>query len=97
MQHKKGFVLNTGGAIWGLDFVPQRANDIQYLSLGGYNSTTEHHTFKEKSNTQPNAIQIWKWSFQERPQLDACILHSMGVVVDMKWCPLNFFEHNVKL
>lgn len=95
MANKKGYILNAGGSIWGLDFVPQSTN-VQYLTIGGYNTSHEHHYLYEQDNIQPNAIQLWKCCVDSPPQLDMCILHTLGVVFDLKWCPLNLYKQNVK-
>lgn len=94
------YILNTGGSIWGLDFCPKRpSNDtqpgIQYLAIGGYNTTTETHTKLQVVGEYKNAIQIWRCDLffpDKRPLLDLCLLHDYGVVADLKWCPLGSYE-----
>lgn len=95
--------MNVGGSIWGLDFAPKPSpnkSSDQYLAIGGYNSTTEHHLLSEDFdiNNKLNAIQIWKcrsYTSKFKPVLDMCILHDFGVVVDFKWCPFSVYDEEV--
>lgn len=95
--------MNVGGSIWGLDFAPKPSpnkSSDQYLAIGGYNSTTEHHLLSEDVdiNNKFNAIQIWKcrsYTSKFKPVLDMCILHDFGVVVDFKWCPFSVYDEEV--
>lgn len=104
ITNKRGYILNTGASIWAIEFVPKPAslhcNHSQYLAVGGYNSTHEHYTF-ENNPCVPNAIQIWKCtsdtSVIAKPQLDMCLLHDFGVVVDFKWCPYSVYDTKDKL
>ncbi|KAI7892019.1 WD40-repeat-containing domain protein [Mucor mucedo] len=104
ITNKRGHVLNTGGSVWALEFVPKKAcldhDHTQYLAVGGYNSVTEHHTFAESPHCR-NAIQIWQCTSDTnsslKPQLDMCILHDFGVVVDFKWCPSSVYDEADKL
>lgn len=104
IQQKLGFIINTGGSIWAIDFVPQPTsskNTTQYLAVGGYNSTTEHHALDEAIDPANihNAIQIWRFNssptHKHVPRLDMCLLHDYGVVVDFKWCPFSVYEEKV--
>jgi hypothetical protein len=104
IQQKLGYIINTGGSIWAIDFVPQASsskNTIQYLAVGGYNSTIERHSFDEDidPNNSYNAIQIWSFSSspadKQSPRLDMCLLHDYGVVVDFKWCPFSVYKDKV--
>jgi WD40 repeat protein len=105
LQYKKGYVINTGSSIWGLDFVPKLASMesdpfIQYLAIGGYRGSTEEHIGMEEyqpTGTYKNCIQIWKLRLsvqqtQEDPILDLCLLHDYGVIYDIKWCPYGTYE-----
>ncbi|KAI8889979.1 hypothetical protein K501DRAFT_237609 [Backusella circina FSU 941] len=99
---KAAYILNTGGSIWGLDFCPKRpSNDtqpeLQYLAIGGYNTTTETHTKPQVVGEYKNAIQIWRCDMffpGGSPSLDLCLLHDYGIVMDLKWCPLGSYEEN---
>ncbi|KAF1800770.1 hypothetical protein FB192DRAFT_1121675 [Mucor lusitanicus] len=103
-KYKKGFVINTGGSIWGLDFAPKSYNDsdphTQYLAVAGYKAAvTEHHELDEIQQTgeYKNAIQIWRLKLSskqpsEDPNLDLCLLHDFGVIHDLKWCPYGAYE-----
>ncbi|CAO3626298.1 unnamed protein product [Mucor fragilis] len=101
ISNKRAHIINAGGSIWGLDFVPKPSSDKrsdQYLAIGGYNTTTEHHLLCEDVDVDHklNAIQIWKCkSLASRftPSLDMCILHDFGVVVDLKWCPFSVYDN----
>lgn len=103
ISNKRAHIINAGGSIWGLDFVPKPSSDKrsdQYLAIGGYNTTTEHHLLCEDVDVDHklNAIQIWKCkSLASRftPSLDMCILHDFGVVVDLKWCPFSVYDNKV--
>ncbi|EPB83806.1 hypothetical protein HMPREF1544_09439 [Mucor circinelloides 1006PhL] len=97
---KRAHIINAGGSIWGLDFVPKPSSSNssdQYLAIGGYNTTTEHHLLWEEADmdNRLNAIQIWKCKSlisKFTPVLDMCILHDYGVVVDFKWCPFSVYD-----
>lgn len=103
-QYKKGYVLNTGSSIWGLDFVPKvSANEsdplTQYLAVSGYRGCAEERVGMndlQPTGSYKNCIQIWKLKLstktQEDPLLDLCILHDYGVVFDLKWCPYGAYE-----
>lgn len=102
--YKKGYVINTGVNIWGLDFVPKLASvesdpKIQYLAVSGYRGSTEEHIGIDEvqpTGTYKNSIQIWKLKLsvheQEDPFLDLCLLHDYGVIFDLKWCPYGTYE-----
>ncbi|CEP10880.1 hypothetical protein [Parasitella parasitica] len=100
IPNKRAHILNVGGSVWGLDFVPKPSScksSDQYLTIGGYNSTTEHHLLTEDvdRNDRFNVIQIWKCRScitKFKPMLDMCILHDFGVVVDFKWCPYSVYD-----
>ncbi|KAI8640074.1 WD40-repeat-containing domain protein [Parasitella parasitica] len=100
IPNKRAHILNVGCSVWGLDFVPKPSSNKssdQYLAIGGYNSTKEHHLLTEDVNKgdEYNAIQIWKcrsYVTKFRPMLDMCILHDFGVVVDFKWCPYSIYD-----
>lgn len=104
ITNKRGHILNTGGSVWALEFIPKKAcldhDHTQYLAIGGYNSISEHYTFTESSNCR-NAIQIWQCTSDTdssiKPRLDMCILHDFGVVVDFKWCPSSVYDDEDKL
>ncbi|KAL9545340.1 hypothetical protein MBANPS3_007189 [Mucor bainieri] len=103
-KYKKGYVINTGGSIWGLDFVPKLHNDsdpiTQYLAVAGYKAAvSEHHELDDIQATgeYKNSIQIWKLKLStkqpsEDPLLDLCLLHDFGVIHDLKWCPYGAYE-----
>ncbi|KAI8640766.1 WD40-repeat-containing domain protein [Parasitella parasitica] len=103
-RYKKGYVINTGGSIWGLDFAPKLHNDTdpatQYLAVAGYKGTvSEHHEIDEiqPAGTYKNAIQIWRLRLSTKQQsedaiLDMCLLHDFGVIHDLKWCPYGVYE-----
>ncbi|KAI7900967.1 uncharacterized protein BX663DRAFT_438154 [Cokeromyces recurvatus] len=110
-EYKRGFVLNTGGSIWGLGFVPksppspQEDTKVQYLAVGGYKGNSEEHI--EMNQRQPtgaykNCIQIWRMILSvevpyEEPVLDLCLLHDYGVIFDLRWCPYGVYEDNVSI
>jgi hypothetical protein len=105
IRHKLGFIINTGSSIWAIDFVPQDSsaeNPTQYLGVGGYNSTIEHHSLDEALDpiNCHNTIQIWSFNSstttKQRPRLDMCLLHDYGVVTDFKWCPFSVYEEKVR-
>lgn len=107
-KYKKGYVINTGGSIWGLDFAPKSHTDsdpiTQYLAVAGYKgAVSEHHELDEMQATgeYKNAIQIWKLKLStkqpaEDPILDLCLLHDFGVIHDLKWCPYGAYEDEVR-
>lgn len=104
ISNKRAHIINAGGSIWGLDFVPKPSSDKrsdQYLAIGGYNTTTEHHLLCEDLDVENrlNAIQIWKCkslTSSFTPTLDMCILHDFGVVVDFKWCLFSVYDNKVR-
>ncbi|KAG2186044.1 hypothetical protein INT43_002482 [Umbelopsis isabellina] len=97
-KYKKGYVINTGGSIWGLDFVPKPTFEaeqyVQYLAVAGYPGTNdEHHNVGEiqEPGTVANCIQIWRMDLRLRdtpnnptskPKLDLCITHDLGISLD---------------
>ncbi|KAG0170336.1 hypothetical protein DFQ30_002631 [Apophysomyces sp. BC1015] len=105
MPNRKGHIINTAGAVWGLDFVPKVPSVdsqpfTQYLAVGGYKGALgEHH---EVEDIQPdgsylNCIQIWRCNLTaagipEDPVLDLCLVHPYGIILDMKWCPYGAYE-----
>ncbi|KAI9253231.1 hypothetical protein BY458DRAFT_443350 [Sporodiniella umbellata] len=104
-QYKKGYILNTGGNTWGLDFVPKVAGEesdryVQYLAVSGYRGASEEHMGLDEIQPEgeyQNCIQLWKLRLsarqkQEDPVLALCILHDFGVVYDLKWCPYGTYE-----
>ncbi|KAI8386832.1 WD40-repeat-containing domain protein [Blakeslea trispora] len=100
IKYKRGYILNAGFSVWGLDFVPKVADDtVQYLAIGGYYSTEEHHMIKEdiQENDKFNMIQIWGFSSTESQQshpikLEMCILHKFGPITELKWAPCNAYD-----
>ncbi|KAI9280033.1 WD40-repeat-containing domain protein [Sporodiniella umbellata] len=103
-KKKKGsgavHIINTGGSIWALDFIPKtNSRPIQYLALGGYKSTTEQHILGDITK-YPNSIQIWSFDGNDsnsEPRLDMCILHEFGIISDIQWCPKNHYVERKKL
>ncbi|KAI7902441.1 uncharacterized protein BX663DRAFT_511083 [Cokeromyces recurvatus] len=108
IEHKRGYVLNTGGSIWGLDFLPmseEMQNDddsVQYLAVGGYRSVKEHYIFGDDSDEEHrhNAIQIWKChssttpSTKHLPTLEMCLLHEYGAICKLEWCHVSLYQEN---
>lgn len=107
-KYKKGYVLNTGINIWGLDFVPKLAQNesdrsIQYLAVSGYRGSSEEHIGMNEiqpTGTYLNSIQIWKLKLsvkqkQEEAVLDLCLLHDFGVIFDLQWCPYGAYEEEI--
>ncbi|CEI86357.1 hypothetical protein RMCBS344292_00799 [Rhizopus microsporus] len=86
------FIINHGGSIWAMDFVPKKrsSRDAEYLAIGGYKTTEEHHALGEVS-CYKNAICIWKYDSDHEPTLDMCLLGEFGIIADMKWCPLSSY------
>ena len=104
-KYKKGYLLNTGGNTWGLDFVPKvESRDtspfIQYLAVAGYRGASEERiglNEEQPTVTYKNCVQLWKLKLSvkqepEEPLLDVCILHDFGAVYDLKWCPYGVYE-----
>ncbi|KAI7870192.1 WD40-repeat-containing domain protein [Spinellus fusiger] len=103
MENRRGFIIRTGGSIFGLDFVPKRPSvdsepSVAYLAVGGYRGAhEEHHTLNEIQSGYQNALQIWRYGQTtgldtEKPSLAMCILHDYGVVYELKWCPYGAYE-----
>lgn len=103
LEYKKGHVINTGGSIWGLDFVP-KLNDTdpttQYIAVAGYRGSIDEHYYMnevQETGSYKNYIQIWKCKLStkeepEDPELVMCLFHSFGVIHDMKWCPYGAYQ-----
>ncbi|KAG1467115.1 hypothetical protein G6F46_000176 [Rhizopus delemar] len=99
--NQNAFVINTGGSIWAVDFVPRRDKEnTQYLAIGGYKSTDEQHLLGDDSNYH-SMIQIWRYDGSRKvstpPKLDMCILHEFGIITELKWCPLSSCDEEGKL
>ncbi|KAI9360686.1 hypothetical protein BD770DRAFT_318557 [Pilaira anomala] len=107
-KYKRGYVLNTGINIWGLDFVPKLAQNetdrsIQYLAVSGYRGSSEEHIGMNEiqpTGTYLNSIQIWKLKLsvkqnQEEAVLELCLLHDFGVIFDLQWCPYGAYEEEI--
>ncbi|KAI8978439.1 hypothetical protein BDB01DRAFT_726189 [Pilobolus umbonatus] len=105
LKYGKGYILNTGGSIWGLDFapkVPALDSDptMDYLAVAGYKGTVDEcipMTHVQEKGSYRNCIQIWKLhlSVQKHsvaPVLDLCLLHDYGVIYDLKWCPYGCYD-----
>ncbi|KAI8980348.1 hypothetical protein BDB01DRAFT_851955 [Pilobolus umbonatus] len=87
IQYRKGCIIHTGGAIWGLDFVPMKKKSRFYITVGGYTDNKKHYTPTDQS-TSPNCIQIYKYDvLDDTTSLYMCILHDQGDIFDLKWCP----------
>lgn len=102
---KPGYVINNGGAIWGLGFAPKRPDiesdpHAQYLAITGFRGAEkEHHKQRGEvpTGTYKNAIQIWKLHLSVNddpvePRLDLCLLHDFGPVKSLDWCPYGAYE-----
>lgn len=98
-------MINTGGSIWGLDFVPKRPEAdseplVQYLAISGYRGTEEEYhpaQMHQPTGTYKNCIQLWRCELtvngkQVPPTLDLCLLHDFGIVSELKWCPYGVYE-----
>jgi hypothetical protein len=112
LEYKKGHIINTGGSIWGLDFVP-KLNDTdpttQYIAAAGYRGSIDEHYYMnevQETGSYKNYIQIWKCKLStkeepEDPELVMCLFHSFGVIHDMKWCPYGAYQqvcmHSINL
>ncbi|KAL0074594.1 hypothetical protein J3Q64DRAFT_1853627 [Phycomyces blakesleeanus] len=105
IKHKRGFIVNTGGSIWGLDFVPKRPSVdsrplVEYLAVSGYRGANEeHHNINEIQKDYQNCIQIWECDRTvsedtptKKPRLRMCMVHNFGVCHDLKWCPYGAYE-----
>ncbi|KAI8349210.1 hypothetical protein EDC96DRAFT_448633 [Choanephora cucurbitarum] len=104
---KRGFVINAGMSVWGLDFVPKSTtchdSQTQYLAIAGYRGSVEEHTgFDETqpTGTYKNAIQIWNLNLSTQlpsksPFMDLCLLHDFGIIHELKWCPYGAYQEDV--
>ncbi|KAJ8661026.1 hypothetical protein O0I10_003248 [Lichtheimia ornata] len=106
---KPGYVINNGGAIWGLGFAPKRPDiesdpHAQYLAITGFRGAEkEHHKQRGEvpTGTYKNAIQIWKLHLSVNddpvePRLDLCLLHDFGPVKSLDWCPYGAYEEELE-
>ncbi|OZJ06997.1 hypothetical protein BZG36_00033 [Bifiguratus adelaidae] len=100
VPNKRGFVINTGGSIWALDWCPkvkgqEEKMKRQYLAVAGYQGTMEENHIVGATGVGKNAIQIWSVPTSEGnevPRLELCICHDFGWVWNMKWCPYGAYE-----
>ncbi|KAI8370866.1 WD40-repeat-containing domain protein [Choanephora cucurbitarum] len=100
IKYKRGFILNVGFSIWGLDFIPKVSDSaVEYLAIGGYYSTEEHHMIKEdaKKEERYNMVQIWEFPSTTNQQsqsikLAMCILHKFGPIAELKWAPCSAYD-----
>ncbi|KAF7723091.1 hypothetical protein EC973_002375 [Apophysomyces ossiformis] len=105
VSNRKGHIINTAGAVWGLDFAPKDPSVdsqpfTQYLAISGYKSTlNEHHPVEDiqPDGSYLNCIQLWRCNLTaadtpDDPVLDLCFVHPYGIVLDMKWCPYGAYE-----
>lgn len=61
-RHRRGFILNAGSSIWGLDWCPTaQNNDRNYLAVAGFRGKSEeHHALGELGQSnEKGCIQIW--------------------------------------
>ncbi|RUS23613.1 hypothetical protein BC938DRAFT_474877, partial [Jimgerdemannia flammicorona] len=104
VPHRTGYILNTGGSIWAMDWCPKFATDdpdTQYLAVGGYAGTTdEHHPIGERLAGK-GMVQVWRVDTriggpapdeEKGPTLELCIVHEYGCAYDIKWCPYGTYE-----
>ncbi|ORX79502.1 WD40 repeat-like protein [Anaeromyces robustus] len=95
-----GYIFNTGGSVWGLDWCPIVGKETQYIAVGGFNGTTDKHYVIGEKKSEKGCIQLWnvgKLSDENNdeiitPFLDLIILHDYGYVSDLKWCPYGGYE-----
>ncbi|KAI7858697.1 hypothetical protein BDC45DRAFT_281178 [Circinella umbellata] len=107
MQSKRGFVLNLGCSVLGLEFAPKRPEvdtspHTQYLAISGFRGAEgEHHLYNEvyPEGTYKNSISIWRCELsientETDPVLDLCLLHDYGPVKELKWCPYGAYDES---
>ncbi|KNE63355.1 hypothetical protein AMAG_08492 [Allomyces macrogynus ATCC 38327] len=90
---RRGFVLNTGGSVWGLDWMGE------YLAVSGYLTPAEHHTVGDRVEG-PGTIQIWHIptitadddAGTPAATLALCIVHEWGPCFDLHWWPVSVNE-----
>ncbi|KAJ1952374.1 hypothetical protein IWQ62_006238, partial [Dispira parvispora] len=101
----RGYVLNTGVPLWGLDWRCdyQSNGSTEYLATGGF--SRENHPLRStaigvRQPANPGAILIWEMSTQNlensssevgnKPRVALALLHEYGNVMDLQWAPVYF-------
>lgn len=98
IQYKRGCLINFGGVILGLDYVPKTNNHHQYLSIGGLKDPNVNFAYEGDRKGYSNTIQIWRCDLHAEENrevsinLDLCILHDFGDVREIKWCPYGAYD-----
>ncbi|ORY04349.1 WD40 repeat-like protein [Basidiobolus meristosporus CBS 931.73] len=104
LPNRRGFLLNSGGSVWGLDWCPEiPSGENQFLAVAGYKGTTgEHHIIGERETNSTGYIEIWNLGpiandvideeTEFRPWVDICFVHLNGCVWDLKWCPYGAYD-----
>ena len=105
IKSRRGFVINLGFSVLGLEFVAKRPEvdsspKTQYLVAAGFRGAEdEHHLFSDfhPTGAYKNSIMIWRCelSVEEtaaEPVLDLCLLHDFGPIKEFKWCPYGAYE-----
>ncbi|KAI9246436.1 hypothetical protein BDA99DRAFT_263559 [Phascolomyces articulosus] len=102
---KRGFIINLGFSVFGLEFAPKRPKvdsspHTQYLAIAGFRGAEgEHHFYKDiyPKGTYKNSIMIWRSELsventEMEPVLDLCLLHDYGPIKELKWCPFGAYD-----
>ncbi|KNE64546.1 hypothetical protein AMAG_09907 [Allomyces macrogynus ATCC 38327] len=93
--NRRGYVLNSGGSVWGLDWMGE------YLAVSGYLTLAEHHAVGDLV-VGPGTIQIWHVptttttidddAGPPAATLALCIVHEWGPCFDLHWWPVSINE-----
>ncbi|KAI8149831.1 hypothetical protein BJV82DRAFT_503387 [Fennellomyces sp. T-0311] len=105
IESKRGFIINLGFSVFGLEFVTKRPEvdtspHTQYLAVAGFRGAEdEHHLFSDfhPTGSYKNTIMIWRCECSvektaAEPVLDLCLLHDFGPIKEFKWCPYGTYE-----
>ena len=101
-QERNGWLINSGGRIYGMDWAPNQEEDTQYLAIASSKKPPAGHPERTAFEpTQPYAASIQIWAFassKERelsfmdmtkiPRLVQVVCTEWGSVRRIQWCPV---------
>ncbi|KAL7267035.1 hypothetical protein RUND412_010392, partial [Rhizina undulata] len=99
-EGKKGFILNVGGWVLGMDWCANKPEGTQYLAVS--TKPSDDVDIKPSTDRGPAfdripcqaSIQIWRFPVSDagspegNPSLALVLFHDWGPVTELKWCPI---------
>ncbi|KAG0639914.1 hypothetical protein HOY80DRAFT_51430 [Tuber brumale] len=110
-EHKNGYILNAGGHVISMEWVPNRPKGVQYLAISTKKSGPDRSKSPEprpitKSiyvpEPSPSCIQIWRFPTSEDvkpsdpPSIALALCHEWGYAQHLSWCPIKKTPKNEK-